>query len=186
MKIQRECKVAPIRRRGLKSTAAGFTLLEVSIILAVVGILASILVPSWKSLMDRVRLNHANDVVYQAIRDAQGMARRTHIPQQVSFRFSKGMVQWSAHAANANVATVIWNDLDPIIQLDSETTLQQVNGVRRVQFDEDGNVNGQLGRLTLSTSSDSLTKRCIMVSTLIGAVRKGENRRTKQDGKFCY
>lgn len=186
MKIQRECKVALIRQCEVRSTTAGFTLLEVSIILAVVGILASILVPSWKTLMDRVRLNHANDVVYQALRDTQGMARRTHVPQQVSFRFSKGIVQWSAHSASANVATVIWNDLDPIVQLDSETTLQQANGVRRVQFDEEGNVNGQLGRLTLSSPSDSITKRCVMVSTLIGAVRKGENRRTKQDGKFCY
>jgi hypothetical protein len=55
-----------------------------------------------------------------------------------------------------------------------------------MQFNHYGEVNGQLGRITLSTIDQADTKRCVMISTLLGAMRKGEDHVKKKDGKHCY
>lgn len=180
-------KIASTKRSQSHGQIQGFTLLEISIIVLVIGILVAIMAPGWNAFLARLRLNQAQDVVYQAVRDAQATARRLHVAQQASFRASNGKVQWAIHPISLNVSHVIWNDLDPNIELDSETTLQLAGGVRRVQFNENGNVKGQLGRITLSSKAGGRTKRCVIVSTLIGAVRKGEDRlRPDSSGKICY
>ncbi len=177
----------PLKPFPSKPTTAGFTLLELTTILVVFGILMSIMAPGWNALLRRLTLSHAQDVVYQAIRDAQGTAQRLNVPYQASFREFNGIVQWSIHPASVNAATAHWKDLDPNIQIDSETTLQLAGGIRRIQFKENGNVNGQLGRLTLSSKSGGGSKRCVMISTLLGAIRKGEERpRPDSSGRTCY
>ena len=180
-------KLAVLQRFRSHEYIQGFTLLEISIIILAIGILAAIMAPGWNALLARLRLNQAQDQVYQAIRDAQATARRLHVAHQASFRTLNGKVQWTIHPISVNAVSVVWNDLDPDIELDSETTLQLAGGVRRVQFNENGNVRGQLGRITLATKAGGRTRRCVIVSTLIGAVRKGEDRsRPDSSGRFCY
>ena len=72
------------------------------------------------------------------------------------------------------------------IQIDDETTFASAGGVYYVQFDEDGNVQYRLGRLTLSSTNDPSLKRCVIVSTLIGAIRSSKEQTTPKDGKLCY
>ncbi len=177
----------PLKPSPSKPATAGFTLLELTTILVVVGILMAIMAPGWNALLRRLTLNHAQDVVYQAIRDAQGTARRLNVPYQASFRELNGTVQWAIHPAGANATTAHWKNLDPSIQIDGETTLQLTGGIRRVQFKENGNVNGQLGRLTLSIRGRGGPRRCVLVSTLIGAIRKGEEQpKPDSSGRTCY
>ncbi|MGA7935812.1 MAG: prepilin-type N-terminal cleavage/methylation domain-containing protein, partial [Kovacikia sp.] len=164
----------------------GFTILEIIVIVAIVGILFAILAPAWASSINILRLNAAQSEVYQAMRDAQSTARRNHIVWQASFRELNEVVQWAIHPATLSPANAFWKNLDPNVQLDVETTLQLAGGVRRVQFDENGNVNGQLGRLTLSGKAGGKAKRCVIVSTLIGVVRQGRDKAQMQDGKYCY
>ncbi len=136
--------------------------------------------------MNDSRLNAAQAEVYQAMRDAQSTARRNHIHWQFSSREWNEVVQWSIHPTSSIPSNAFWKNLDPAIRLDAETTLQLSNGVRRVQFDENGNVNGQLGRLTLSIKTGGKSKRCVIVSTLIGVIRKSRDQPQLQDGKYCY
>jgi Tfp pilus assembly protein FimT len=154
------------------------------IIVAVIGILAAIGAPAWIGFWNTQQLNFARDEVYQAMRQAQGNARHNRVIWQASFRQQDGSVQWTIHPAN--VTPTSWNNLSESIALDNETTLRLSKGVHQVQFDEDGNVNGQLGRITLSGKAGGRTKRCVIVSTLIGSMRIGEDRARKQDGKICY
>jgi len=165
----------------------GFTLLELLIIVAIVGILASLIAPGWSSLMQTQRLNAAQDMVYQAMRQAQGNATRHHLTWQASFRDTNGMVEWAIHPASDSPTSALWRSLDETIRLDDETTLQSVSGgIRRVQFNHEGRVNGQLGRLTLSGKMGGKTKRCVIVSTLLGVIRTATDKPRAQDGKFCY
>jgi hypothetical protein len=96
------------------------------------------------------------------------------------------VLQWVTHQEGTTPPDSFWNSLDPNVQLDPETTLRRVRGVWRVEFNHLGRVNGQLGRITLSGKSGGRAKRCVVVSTLLGTLRKASNRTTPRDGKYCY
>ncbi len=55
----------------------GFTMIELLAIVAIIGILAGIVAPSWFSFINRRRVNATNDVIWGAIREAQSEAKRT-------------------------------------------------------------------------------------------------------------
>ncbi|NJP09588.1 MAG: prepilin-type N-terminal cleavage/methylation domain-containing protein [Leptolyngbyaceae cyanobacterium RU_5_1] len=74
-----------ILRIRRKRSIAGFTLLEVLVVIIIVGILFAIAAPGWNALMNRQRVNTVRDQVVQIIRQAQNDARRTHIPRVVVF-----------------------------------------------------------------------------------------------------
>ncbi len=166
--------------------ASGFTLLETTVLVVLIGILFAIMAPAWNSFMTRVRLSNAQSTVLQAMRSAQGTAKRNHLGWQASFRELNGSVQWAIHPSSTSPLAAQWNSLDPEILIDSETSLQAASGIYRIRFDDRGNINGQLGRLTLSSKIDARAKRCVIVSTLLGAIRTGENRTTAQNGRFCW
>ncbi len=58
-------------------TNVGFTMIELLAIIAIVGILAGIVAPSWLSFISKRRVNATNDVIWSAIRKAQSEAKRT-------------------------------------------------------------------------------------------------------------
>ncbi len=179
-------QTAVSRRSQLVLAKSGFTLLEVSIIVAIIGILLAIALPIWATLANTWRLNAAQEQVYTTIRDAQNQAKLRQVSWQASFREANGYVQWALHPTTTLPTLANWHNLDGSLKLDDETSLFVSDGIYRVQFDEDGNVNGQLGRLTLASKMGGRTKRCVMVSTLIGAIRKGQDNITAQEGKYCY
>jgi Tfp pilus assembly protein FimT len=162
----------------------GFTLIELMTIVAILGTMASIATPSYLSWASRLRLKSAQEEVLMVLRQAQHKATKTLVPQQVSFRETATRVEWSIHPIDTQ--PIVWQDLPPQVQLDDETSLRQKKGLYIMQFNQRGEVNGQLGRVTLSLPDDPQTKRCVMVSTLLGAMRSGENHPKANDGKYCY
>ena len=158
------------------------------VVIVLVGILSAIALPSWLSFVNTRRLNTAQDQVYRAMRQAQSEAKKQKLTWQVSFREHNNIVQWTVHAASINSPIANWNDLDSNIVLDSETTLQQSNGVRQIQFDYAGNVTQPpLGRITLSSRYAGKAKRCVYVSTILGAMRTAKDRATTNpNGDYCY
>ncbi|WP_414526759.1 GspH/FimT family pseudopilin [Nodularia chucula] len=155
----------------------GFTLLEILSVIMMVGVLCAIAVPSWLGFMAVQRLNTAQNQVYRAIRQAQSEAKKQNLTVQASFREQNNIVQWAVHPGTVDPVDANWNDLDSNVCL-YRSTLQELNGVRRIKFDYRGNVRQPpLGRVTLATGNncDGGVKRCVIVSTIIGAMRTAKN-----------
>ncbi|MGB3557497.1 MAG: type II secretion system protein [Geitlerinemataceae cyanobacterium] len=172
--------------RASHSSTKGFTLIEALVVSLMMGILAAIMAPSWIALKDRQTLNTAQDAVFLAMREAQAQALQTKEPWQASFRENQSVVQVAVHSAKADPNTAPWQSLDPAVRLDEETTLRESGGVRQIRFNYRGHVNGQLGRVTLSIKNGGTTKRCVITSTLLGALRKAREQSKSVDGKSCY
>ncbi len=184
-------------------STAGYTLIETIIIVAIVGTLSAIIAPSWLNFIARQRLNTAQDQVYRAMQEAKSNATKDKITWQVSFREENNIVQWTIHPASSEEfvpSGLHWHELGENISVDKEknnkgeyeTTLDSpgiktITGPWRVQFNYHGNTNGQLGQITLISENGGKTKRCVCVSTLIGAMRKGqEHSKVNENKKYCY
>ncbi len=163
-------------RKVKASSVVGFSMLEVITVLAIAGILVAIAAPSWLSFHNTWQLNAAQDEVYQAFRQAQSEAKRRNIRWQVSFRNIEGQGQYALHPVTMPPALAAWSELPKGVQFDPrQTTLRPQNGVYRLQFNHQGHVNGQLGRVSLIGRQRMRTRRSVLASTLIGAVRKINN-----------
>jgi prepilin-type N-terminal cleavage/methylation domain-containing protein len=153
---------------------SGFTFIEMMTALLMIGILSAIAAPNWFALIKTQHLNIAQDQVYQAKRQAQSQAKKEKVKYQASFRTQNNILQWAVHEekeSDLNNPMIKWNDLDDSVQLDPNSTLQLSNGVRRVRFDDIGGVIPPLGKITLSSKSGGTAKRCVIVYTILGAMR---------------
>ncbi|MEB3211066.1 MAG: type II secretion system protein [Leptolyngbyaceae bacterium] len=170
-----------------RSPTTGFTLLEMLVVLAIIGIVVAIAAPGWVRFHNQRRLNTAQNQLYQAIRQAQHDAKIHHLNWQTSFQNVDGQGQFSTHPTTTLPVDAYWTPLPNGVQIDvDETTIREEDGFYEVQFNSKGHVSGQLGRVTVRVEGQSRLRRCIFVSTLIGALRKAEENRTPQRGRYCY
>jgi len=162
----------------LNRATAGFTLAEMIVVIAIVGILAAVAGAGFLGWLARMRLNSAQHTALQAIRQAQMTAKLQKSTLQASFREQNGKVQWAVHPDNT--VPSIWNTLEQeSVKIDPDNTTfykDNKNSLWRVQFNHKGNTNGQLGRINLTTKTGT-PKRCVFVSTLLGAVRTAADER---------
>jgi prepilin-type N-terminal cleavage/methylation domain-containing protein len=173
--------------QAVKFTNTGFTLIEILIVVVLIGILSAIAAPSWLGFVNIQRLNTAQGQIYRAMREAQSNAKRDKIIWQVSFQEINLVPHLAIHRRDSTPTVAHWQSLGDQIRIDqSETTLYDSNGIWRVQFNDRGNTNGQMGKITLKTQHNSKLKRCVIISTLIGAMRTATEQPKAKNQKFCY
>ncbi len=162
----------------------GFTLLELVTSLAIAGIAVAIAAPSYIGWANTQKLKAANEQVFRVLHQARDRAVRQNRSQQVSFRESGNRVEWSIHPKDS--PAIAWKQLPPQVKLDAETTLRRQSGMYVLQFNDYGEVNGQLGRVTFSLAQQPRQKQCLMISTLLGKIRQGENHSKPVNNRYCY
>ena len=82
-------------KRRLKSIA-GFTLIEMLVIIIIIGILFAIAAPGWDAFLSRQRVSTAREQVVQAIKQSQTTAKTSKVPQIVAFRYASGFPEISS------------------------------------------------------------------------------------------
>jgi prepilin-type N-terminal cleavage/methylation domain-containing protein len=160
-------------RPSRKSVSKGFTLAELLIVLSMIGILFAISAPAWQSFLNNQRLNAAQNQVLSILKQAQKTSILKRVGHQVSFQQKGNRIEWAIHPITATPSPLAWQQLDEGVKIDNLTTFYSKQGVYRMQFNHQGEANGQLGQMVLSVSSGS-GKRCVTVSSLLGAMRTGE------------
>jgi type II secretory pathway pseudopilin PulG len=180
-------KFNSIKKNLLKiKRVAGFTLLEMMIILMIVGLLSAIVAPSWTSFYANRQLSVAQEQIQASIKHGQHMAKLKRIPQRFVIEQYGDWVRWGT-ATDPNVP-IDWKTIQNIAIDTTQTTFRKDRTTNNRWFmvlDDDGTVTGQLGRVTLGTST-SKEQRCVIMSTLLGETRKGERHSVKRDGFSCY
>jgi len=171
---------------NLNISQDGFTLIEMLIVLFIIGVLSAIIAPNWLGFINNRHLSIGQEQVYQAMRQAQSQAKNEKVSWHASFREQNNIVQWAVHPGTIHPSNASWNNLHENLRLDLETTLQQSNGVRRVQFDHFGTVKPPFGRITLSHKSGGKGKRCVFVSTILGTLRTSKENAKPKNGDYCY
>ncbi len=78
-------KIAEIKRYELKADA-GFTLVELLVVVILIGVIATIAAPSWFGFISQRRANAANEYILRALQEAQSQAKNTKMNYSVSLR----------------------------------------------------------------------------------------------------
>ncbi|VXD15169.1 pilus assembly FimT family protein [Planktothrix paucivesiculata] len=164
--LLRAKKFKPSLKRNENS--AGFSLLELMVVVLMIGILSAIAAPSWLGFINNQRLGSAQDEVYRAMRTAQSNAKAKREAWQVSVRAEPvtQKVQWAIHQAtikptDLSVASEsdrssvsAWHSFDSQIGIDgTRTNLSENAGVYTLIF----NYNGcAVGKSTEECTQSSL------------------------------
>ncbi len=170
-------------------TQTGFTLIESLVVVTVIAIIATMALPSWLGFLDQRRVNMTQDLIYQALRKTQAEASQKRQSQRFSLRERDGQLEWVSHPDTLSAIQVShWIPLIDGVKLASEdNTLLQSRGIYYARFDHEWNVTSQLGRITVVGNGNRLSHRCVVISTLIGAMRRGKGQtKANADGRYCY
>ncbi|MBE9096691.1 Tfp pilus assembly protein FimT/FimU [Tychonema sp. LEGE 07203] len=171
-----------------KNQDAGYTIIELLIIVLILGIFASIAAPSWLAFINRQRVRTVNDRVLQTLRSAQSEAKRTKSDRVVTFTLS------DPPTATINTEKVTFDAGGEIkakqIKLSVASCPEGVcTAADKLTFNYNGVVdpnntnNPKLPLVVTVAPFDRGAKQCVIVETLIGGMRTAEgeyNNTTKQ------
>lgn len=162
------------------STFSGFSFVEVLVAVVIIGILATLAIPSWQKLVINQRANRAQEQAYQALQRAKFNAKREKRDWLVSFRENNGEIEYAIHRLNG---TLFWQELiseaDTIAIDPQNTTLSTsqstCNNFYCARFTHRGTVGGRLGRITFVPKNNQDPKKCVFISTRLGTLRRDED-----------
>ncbi len=194
----------------------GFTFTEMVSVIAIIGILITIIAPTWLGFIGRQQLRTSTNKIYWAMQNARSKARAERTSWQATFRINKdsNQIQYAVHSADimpANLSESAWQYLADGVHFDlDQTTLLKVNpetnnvkksetGYYRAIFNYKGcpvywatdectqtSLNAK-GRITLSHQFLGERRQCVIISTLIGVLRTAEDiSEAQSSGESCY
>ena len=194
----------------------GLTIVELTIVLVVIGILVTIAAVGWSSFERRNRLRVATNQVYNSLRRSQSEAKRDKTDWQTTLAQDGRRIKVAIHPSSIPPVKVnSWEYLPRGVKLDFEpneygqressllfldpetnrnTTRQTGYYTLRWNFQgcpiyKPGDSCGEtslrtMGRIALTNGND---RSCVVVSTLLGVLRKGQNHdQPDRTWRHCY
>ncbi|NEO82505.1 type II secretion system protein [Moorena sp. SIO4G3] len=186
---------------------AGFTFMELLIVILMVGILSAIAAPSWLAFVNRQRVNKVNERVLSVIQEAQRQAKNKKLSYSVSFRMNDGVPEAAVYKDNKNdnpTQNFQWQSLvgdlgvkpDQIWVGTNLTTENQLGTLsilkddnKTITFDNQGvlpnDADTNLAIVVAVPDSKNknnpieATKRCVKIKTILGALE------TNKKGAEC-
>lgn len=211
-------KIAKIKPYELKADA-GFTIIELLVVVIIIGILATISAPSWFGFISQRRANAVNEYILRALQEAQSQAKNKKISYSVSLRAPVNEIPQVAVHKGSGAADIppdnspMWRSLgetsikqgqiwlgtnaNPTQSNQANNNITPVAGMTNSKvtvatFDYMGNLlstaqqSANLGTqgliIAVATNQPNSnppqpvasTKRCVKITTLLGAMQAGK------------
>jgi prepilin-type N-terminal cleavage/methylation domain-containing protein len=181
-----------------RKSDAGFTLLELIVIVLILGVLSSIAVPGWLAFINRQRVRTVNDRVFQSLRLAQSEAKRTKRNITITFDTTVDPPQVKFDPPLATGGSE--QKLDAGGEIKPGTIALAFNKpdsnpkTSSLVFDYQGNASTTPFVVTVAPfdtsvpsgfGPDTKGKQCAIVETIIGGMRTDEGEFNTATGQGC-
>lgn len=153
-------QIQPPGREHLTQSEAGFSLLELIVVVLMIAILSAIAAPSWLAFVNRQRVAKVNDQVWSAVQEAQQQAKRTKLSYNVSFQTDSDELEVAVYPEDTDPTSIPWRPLSEGLDIKDgqvilcsnidQTTLNKNSGStscnftqqRTITFNYQGNLDG--------------------------------------------
>lgn len=149
--------------KGTKKRQKGFTLIEVIIVIAIIGILSAIAVPNFLSWLPNMRLKAASRDLYSHMMRAKMEAIKSNTPTLFNFTSGTGSpCTGGAYTFTNSAGTIVNTSMDNDVCLSTPSFFPS-------GFSPKGTASGAMGSIELTHPSS--TKTYTITQTKAGGIR---------------
>lgn len=185
-----EVTPSPLASASQHPADAGFTLIEMLVVVLLALVLAAIAAPSWFGFMMNQRTSAVRNEVLQTLREAQTTARTKNQNLVVLLDVNSDPAR-IAISASTSTTTAQWRVLGGgtlqrgMVVFTPAPTPAPASGITSIGFNSDGTICSRMGcpsatsaaltfplRINVQAPNAPNSRRCVIIDTLLGAMRE--------------